>query len=533
MPPGLSALGIHGVSKRYDATRALDDVSFDVGRARVHALVGGNGSGKSTLIKVLAGAVRADPGGELVVGSDTVVLDTFDVARSRDLGLRFVHQDLGLFPDLSVSENLAVGFGFPTGLAGHVRRRELRASTLQVLDRFEIDAGPDELVGWLRPATRTMVAVARALQDCKGDERRVLVLDEPTAALARTEVSLLHGHVRRLRDQGHAVMVVSHRLGEVFEIADDVTVLRDGAHVATRRVAEIDEAELTLLITGGPHRFASADSSDSPAPAAPVALPDSSAPSAPSPGGAVALAVDHLGGGRIRDASLQLRAGEIVGLAGLVGSGRTELFDLLAGATRPTTGIIEVNGERVTFGHPHDAIAAGISRVPEDRLVDGTFPDRTVAENLSAGRVRRFFKFPIVRRGDELRDARHIIEGPLRIKVSGPTAPLWTLSGGNQQKVVVGRSLATEPTILLLDEPTQGVDVGARSELHERFRAEADRGMAVLVASSDFNELASLVDRVLVLRDGRIVDEVGGDGLTPERCWQLVHTADASVVDDE
>jgi len=423
---------------------------------------------------------------------------------ARDLGLRFVHQHLGVFTDLPVAENMAIGAGFPTGPMGNIHWKQVDRNTRDLLDRYNIRADPGTVLHDLRPADRTMVAIARALQDAQDDQPMVLVLDEPTAWLPAGEVNQLLDRIRSLREHGHTVMLVTHRLTEALETADNVTILRDGHHVETRHVEGLDEGSLARLIVGRSVEVGR------------------SAPSDPAQEGAPpVLQVEHLSGGPIEDVSFSVRAGEIVGLAGLLGSGRTEILDMLSGSMERTRGTVRLLDREVAFKHPADAINAGIAHLPEDRLNQASFPDLSITDNFTAPSLKRFFRPPTIRRNEERAAMSAAISGPLEIKASGPDALMWTLSGGNQQKVVVGRWLATAPKLLLLDEPSQGVDVGARQQIHGMIRQSAADGMAVLVVTSDFEELAQLAQRVLVLGQGRITNELTGGEITPDRCYEL------------
>jgi len=501
---GDAAVSLRGVSKTYGLAKALDDISFEMIRGKVHALLGGNGCGKSTLIKILAGVVTADPGGRIGIGDDDFEPASMTPEHARDLGLRFVHQDLGVFTDLTVAENMAIGAGFPTGPMGNIHWKQVDRNTRELLDRYNIRADPGTVLHDLRPADRTMVAIARALQDAQDDQPMVLVLDEPTAWLPAGEVNQLLDRIRSLREHGHTVMLVTHRLTEALETADNVTILRDGHHVETRHVEGLDEGSLARLIVGRSVEVGR------------------SAPSDPAQEGAPpVLQVEHLSGGPIEDVSFSVRAGEIVGLAGLLGSGRTEILDMLSGSMERTRGTVRLLDREVAFKHPADAINAGIAHLPEDRLNQASFPDLSITDNFTAPSLKRFFRPPTIRRNEERAAMSAAISGPLEIKASGPDALMWTLSGGNQQKVVVGRWLATAPKLLLLDEPSQGVDVGARQQIHGMIRQSAADGMAVLVVTSDFEELAQLAQRVLVLGQGRITNELTGGEITPDRCYEL------------
>lgn len=500
------ALALRGVTKAYGSTRALDHVDLTVARGEIHALLGGNGSGKSTLIKVLAGVVRPDAG-IVRSGDQECEARAITPAVARRMGMRFVHQDIGVFPDLSVAENLCIGRGYATGAARHIRWATVRAEAVARAVRFGLDVDVDAPVRTLAPARRTMLAIARALgdaDDTAGIAAGVLVLDEPTASLPDHEVQELHAALRRYAAAGHTILYVSHRLDEVLDVAHRVSVLRDGCHVATEPTAALDEAALVRLVLG--HDLAAA-----PAPAliSPVAAGDPPA-----------LAWRRVVAGPLAGVDLEVRAGEIVGVAGLLGSGRSELLRAAFGDQPLDAGTIEVDGTTVTLRGPADAMDHGIAYVPEDRSADAAFADLTVATNLSAAQVPRYWRGGRLRHRDEQRDATESIDR-YGIVARGGDATLATLSGGNQQKVVLARWLRRAPRVLLLDEPTQGVDVGARAEIHRLVREAAAHGSAVVVVSSDFAELASVADRVVVLAGGRIVATLTGDDLDPRRLTEL------------
>jgi ribose transport system ATP-binding protein len=490
------ALAVTQLSKTFPGTRALKGVSFSVGAGRIHGLVGGNGSGKSTLIKILAGIYQADAGGEIAVGDTTIPANSTTPELARSFGLRFVHQNGGTFPAMTVAENIAFGGNFPTR-AGAIRWRALRAHTKLLLDRFQIEASPDDLVGDLRAADQTMVAIARALQDEEdGQEDRVsiLILDEPTASLPEHEVEVLLSALRRYAAQGQTILYVSHRLEEILSLTDEVTVFRDGEHVITCPTSTLDEKSLIRHIVGRP--------------LSEVFATDNSAVEAET-----VLNVSDLSGGPLKGATFTVKKGEVVGIAGLLGSGRTELLEMIFGSRRPDGGKIELDGKVLDLSRPIDGIHAGIGFVPEHREADAAFLDMTVRENLSASHIQRFSRRGRLSHRAEQRDAIDSID-EFGIRTAGDKALMSSLSGGNQQKVIIARWLRNRPMLLLLDEPTQGVDVGARADAYASIREAVQSGMAAVIVSSDFEELASACDRVLVLRNGRFVAEVKEEQLT-------------------
>jgi ribose transport system ATP-binding protein len=495
------ALRLHEVTKSFAQTRALKAVSFEVQGGEIHALLGGNGSGKSTLVKILAGVYNAD-GGTVEVRGDRFRAEDMTPAAAQALGVRFVHQQPSTFPDMTVAENLSLGRGFETGVGRNIRWRTVRARARTVLARFGIDADPGQRLGTLGPAEQTMVEIARALQDQEGESDDILVLDEPTASLPAPEVKVLLDALRRYAADGQTIIYVTHRLEEVLDVADRVTVLRDGDHIATVPCEGLTHDALVELIVGR-----SVDS----------VFPEPRADRDRE----VALEVRGLRGGPVSGVDLTVRSGEIVGLAGLVGSGRSSLLRMVFGDLRPEAGEILLDGTPIAPRTPLQAMKAGIAYVPETRS-DAAFADMTLAENLSAASVPSYWRGGRLRAREERADTRRLIEA-FAVKAPGPGIAFGTLSGGNQQKAILGRWLRREPRVLLLDEPTHGVDVGARIEIYSTIRRAVDAGAAVLVASSDFEELAGLCDRVAVISGGRIVAEAKGADLESERLQHLAY----------
>jgi ribose transport system ATP-binding protein len=481
---GALALEAREVSKRFGGTQALDRASLLLRPGTVHALLGGNGSGKSTLIKCLAGVYRADSG--------IVRLPLFEgpaagvtPSLAHQSGLRVVHQDLGLFDGMTVAENFALDSGFPT-VAGRIKWRDLEKRVGQLLDEYEIPARPRDPVGRLRPAERTLVAIARALQDQR-DSEHVLLLDEPTASLPEHESSALLASIRGRAAAGQTVVLVSHRLSEVMEVSDEITVFRDGRVVGNLITADTPASAVVRLIAGrevvsgrtgarSPYRV------------------DESTP---------ALSLAAVTAGPVRDVDLTVWPGEIVGVAGLLGSGRSSLLRAVFGALPRSSGDVQVNGHELRSGVIAGALRAGVALVPEHRLSDAALTTMTVRENMSVSVLSSFWRL-WMRRGAEQRSAAELTQR-FQVKTAGVESAFMSLSGGNQQKVILARWLRRKPVVLLLDEPTQGVDVGAREEIYERVRDSAARGCGVLVSSSDHEELASLCHRVIVLEQGRIV----------------------------
>jgi len=498
-----AVLRVRHLSKTFGGTRALIDVDLDVVPGEIHALLGGNGSGKSTLIKVLAGVYAGDSG-EIQAGGRTARAGEWTPQDAFAAGLRFVHQNPGVFMDLSVAENIAIGHGFPTALGGRIRWRSLHERTRTLLSRFHIAAAPETPLGALGPAARTMVAIARALQDSEGASSGVLLLDEPTAALPGPEVDLLLDALRSYAADGQTILFVTHRIDEVLDIASRVTVLRDGQRVGSVPRAEISESRLVELIVGRllDHMY-----------------PDAVA----TTGEDVVLDLRGVAGGPVRGVDLQVRRGEIVGLAGLVGSGPSETLRLAFGLLPRSAGSVVLDGAPLRDLDPAAAMAAGVAYVPADRVAEAIFVAMSVRENLSAAEVHRYWRGLRLHHREEQRDAQASLRDFL-ITAASDSAPISTLSGGNQQKVILARWLRRRPRLMLLDEPTQGVDVGARAELWTLVRRAAAEGTSVLVVSSDFDELARVCDRVAVLRQGRVVAELRPPALDGNRLTELAYS---------
>ncbi len=525
------ALRVSGLGKRFGATVALDGADLALRHGTVHALVGGNGCGKSTVIKVLAGVHRADVG-RIEVAGRTWDASDYDPRTARAAGLRFVHQDLGLFPQLSIAENVALDAGYPTATGSRVRWGALHRRVAGLLEAYEVEADPRTPVGALRPAQRTLVAICRALQDQEADQRLVLVLDEPTATLPQHESDVLLEAVRRRADKGQTVLIVSHRMPEVLGVCEDFTVFRDGRTVAALVGRRPTEQDLVRHMTGVDPAVSSdralapgAIRSGSPAPRA-KQLRRGSSPAA-DPG--VVLSVRGLTGGPLRGVDLDVHRGEIVGVAGLVGSGRSSLLRTVFGELPPVSGSVDVRSADGPARPTQDIgsrMDAGVALVPEDRAGEAAFADLAVRDNLTVTVRRRYWRpWGMDTRAEEA-DAGALVDR-YGVRTASTAIPLAALSGGNQQKVVLARWLQRTPSLLLLDEPTQGVDVMSRADIYASVREAAAAGCAVLVASSDLLELCSLCDRVVVLRDGRITADVAGDDLTPDGLTALTQlTAD-------
>ncbi len=477
-------LQLSDIRKSFGAVRALKGVSFDLQPGEVHALLGENGAGKSTLIKVITGAHSPDDGTLTVAGES---LRSLTPSHARELGIACIYQQPALFPDLSVAENIGLRLKKTSAFA-KVKHAEQRALALDLLKRVGAEISPDAEVRELSMPEQQLVEIACAL----GSGARIVIMDEPTASLTQKEQHLLFGVVRDLRANGVGVVYISHRLEEIFALADRVTVLRDGESVGTHPVADLTEAAMIQLMVGREV----------------AAL----YPPAESEPGAVVLSLKNLGcsASGVRGIDLEVRAGEIVGMAGLVGAGRTELARILFGITPADSGQITLNGKPLTLSSPREAISYGIAYVPEDRRRHGVILEMPIAHNITMAVHPVLFPGTWLRFKAETDLAKDFIRD-LGIKAYGPDSPGGSLSGGNQQKVSVSRWLATKPKLLILDEPTQGVDVGAKSEIHKIIRNLAKEGLAVLMISSDLPEVLGMSDRIAVMREGTVTAVLPGD----------------------
>ena len=497
MPP--AAVSLENISKSFAGLKVLSAVNFDLQPGEVHALLGENGAGKSTLIKILAGLHRPDEGAIAVSGKPVA----FATPRAaHDAGIATVHQELLLFPELTVAENIFLGqaprlrWG---GLDWATMRRRARG-LLDSLDSHDLDI--DVRVATLSVANRQRVEIARAL----AQDARVLIMDEPTAALAEADVQRLMDIVRRLKARGVGIIYVSHKLPEIFALADRVTVLRDGQHVATRSIGEVTEASLVSMMVGRPL--------------------DRLYPKKAGESGAVALELRGVScRNLVRDVSLTLRRGEILGIAGLVGSGRTETALTIFGITPATAGEILLDGKPVKIASPEAARDLGIAYVPEDRGQQGLIKSQSIADNIALANLKRLMRGWFVDGGKVLAESKTAM-ARFGVKARGADQIVRELSGGNQQKVVLGKWLAATPKILIMDEPTRGIDVGAKAEIHLLMRRLAGEGMAILMISSELPEVLGMSDRVIVMNSGRIIASFGEGEVTAEAVGHaMAHTS--------
>lgn len=506
--PGPSLEADH-ITKTFGTVKALDDVSFSVRPGSVHALIGENGAGKSTLIKVLTGVYQPDAGTILLHGEDARFSRPAD---AQDAGISTVYQEVNLIPKLSIARNVYLGREPRTRL-GLIDTRTMDRKAQEVLDGFGLHIDVTADLETLGLGVQQMVALARAVTI----EADVVIMDEPTSSLERREVETLFGIVRRLRDAGKALIFVSHRLDELWEVCDEVTVLRDGRVVHTGTMAELDRRRLISLMLGRDieevaHQGATSfERTDTAAEVAPML---------------VVKGLDVTG--RLHDVSLSVRPGEVLGLAGLLGAGRSETVKAIYGALPTNSSEVDVDGHRVRRNSIHAAMDAGIAMLSEDRKAEGIIPGLTVGENIMIAVPGKVSRLGVISNARSRKLVQEYIDR-LHIKVSGPDQLASELSGGNQQKVLLARWLATEPKVLLLDEPTRGIDVGAKAEVQQLIDSLAARGFAVVLISSETEEIADGSDRAVVLRDGRIDGELDGAELTNQRLLQVLVGTDTAT----
>lgn len=493
-------ISIRNVGKRFNAVQALQDVSFDVLPGELHAVMGENGAGKSTLMKILSG-VYSQYEGELAFRGEIV---RFSGTRdAEEAGISIIHQELNLVEQLSVAANIFLGRESRRAL-GVLNQSEMDRRASELLNQLESKISPRALVSTLRIGDQQLVEIAKALSL----EAEILIMDEPTSALTEAEVARLYSVIDRLRQRGVTIIYISHKMDEVFRLADRITVLRDGQFVQTVAKTETDPRRVAHLMVGreiDPARRRRSIQD------APVVLETRSL-SLAWPG--------HSRGWRLQHINFQLHRGEVLGFAGLMGAGRTELLECLFGASSPApSGQLLVNGQSVQFTHPAQAMRAGIAMVTEDRKRLGLFAHMSVRENTSVCALSDFAQAGMILRGQEVAAVKSQIAA-LSIKTNGTEAAITSLSGGNQQKCIIGRCMLTRPNILLLDDPTRGVDIGAKAELYQLMEQLAADGVAIIVTSSELPELLTVSDRILVLCEGAITGEFSREEATEQRIME-------------
>jgi ribose transport system ATP-binding protein len=484
-------LEMKDISKTFPGVKALTNVSLTVYPGEIHALMGENGAGKSTLMKILSGAYQADPGGEIRINGQHVTIDGPLTARHH--GISIIYQELSLAPNLSVAENMLLGREHKSGPM--VDRRSMEKASQAILERLGVHFKATTKVSELSMAERQLVEIARALIA----DSRILVMDEPTTSLSSRETEALFKLIRQLRAEGLAIIYISHRMAEIYELAERVSVLRDGSYVGTLVGDEISAERLVQMMVGRDLSSFYKKEHD-----------------AHQSRGHVMFAVRNMGDGvRVHDCSFELHEGEVLGIAGLVGAGRTELARLIYGADSRTSGEVFLQGKRLSIHRPEDSINSGVVYLTEDRKHLGLFLDLTVRENVNVSVLWRDARMGgVLNLKSGKRRAAEAIRA-LGIRVAADVVPVGSLSGGNQQKVLLSRLLETKPKVLILDEPTRGVDIGAKSEIYRLIDSLARNGVGVIVISSELPEVVGICDRVLVMREGRLAGEVGGAGHPP------------------
>jgi ABC-type sugar transport system ATPase subunit len=501
---GIPVARLKGIRKFFGSTLAVDNVDLDLLAGEVHALVGENGAGKSTLMRTLAGMFSEYEGVIEVEGQAEKITSP---RRARRLGIAMVHQELSLVPELSAAENIFLGKEPGAAVPGFISRKKMKDSARDLLQMIGVDLDPGEKVGSLSVALRQLVEIAKGLSI----EPRVIVFDEPTSSLTAPEISDLFKAIERLSERGTAVVYISHKLDEVFSVADRITVMRDGKRVATDSVDQWTEAGLIKAMVG--RELSSL-------------FPHDHAPESET----VALEVKGLSRrGAFQDLGFKLYRGEVLGIYGLIGAGRTELSEALFGLSPASGGEVQIFSRSVKIRSPGLAKSLGIALVPEDRRGRGLVLMHAVSKNLSLPVLKSLSALGFVKRGRKRREVEKII-GDLGIQAASAGAPADTLSGGNQQKVVIGKWLMRPPRILILDEPTRGIDVGAKAEVHRLIDRLAAEGMAIILISSELPEIMGMSDRILVMRDGEIADEFSGREATAENLGAAAAGVDASSV---
>ena len=485
-------LEMRNVSKTFGSVKALTNVELTLYPGEVHALMGENGAGKSTLMKVLSGAYMPDPGAEILIDGQRVSIT--DPITSKSAGVSIIYQELSLSPNLTVAQNMYLGR--EVHRHGVVDRATMLGDVEPVLRRLGAQFTGSTIVGSLSIANQQLVEIARALHA----DSRILILDEPTTALSSRETDGLFSMIRQLRSEGLAMVYISHRMNEVYELADRVSVLRDGGYVSTLDREKLSPDSIVRMMVG--RELSSLYTKEH--------KPDFAHAH-------VVLEVKSISDGtRVKNCSLTLRAGEVVGLAGLVGAGRSELAQTIYGLRPRTTGAMTLNGRDFAPGSPQDAIDLGLAYLTEDRRGNGLFLDMSCRDNTNTGVLKRDAKWGVVLDLAKARQRSLDSIRELAVRVPGPEFPVGGLSGGNQQKVLLSRWLAIEPKVLILDEPTRGVDIGAKSEIYKIIDALAQKGVAILVISSELPEVIGIADRIIVMREGVITGEVGGTtGIQP------------------
>lgn len=489
-------LHCEAIDKIYPGTKALDQVSFDVYRGKVNVLIGENGAGKSTLMKIIAGIEQPSGGKMYMEGQEVSFRDT-SAARAKGIGI--IHQELSLFPNLTIAQNIYMNHEQKKGI--FVDNAAHTAGTQKVLQRLQHEMDPNTQVGDLRVGQQQMVEIARNLVE---DDLKILIMDEPTSSLSNQEVKVLFTIMRELTANGISIVYISHRLEEIMEIGDHVTILRDGKYVDEADVKDIQLSWIVTNMVGENKTYTRI----------PRKLDLKKQP--------VALKVEHLhlpkkgGGWLLNDVSFEVKKGEIFGIYGLLGAGRSELMECLMGLRPEHTGDVYLNGEKVDIKNTAQQIRRGMAIVPEDRQGTGLVQTMDIEKNTSLSNLRKYVRGLLLSKKAEDADVDRMIKD-IHIKVADKALPILSLSGGNQQKVVIGKGLLTDPQILLMDEPSRGIDIGAKTEVFDIIHEYADQGLTILVVSSELKEIMNIADRIMVLSNGvKTAEFIGNDELTED-----------------
>lgn len=482
-------LSMKNITKKYPGVVALNNVSIDFIKGEVHALLGENGAGKSTLIKVISGAIKNDEGNIVI---DDQIYDCMTPKISRGHGVEVIYQEYNLINTLSVAENICLG----EKTEGLVNYKYMREKVKKIFDKFNIDINPDIKVRDLSPALQQLVEIAKAISK----EAKVIVMDEPTAQLTLGEVENLYKIIRALKENGVTIIYISHRLEEIFEVTDRVSIMRDGQYITTVNTEQTNRKELISLMVGR-------------------ALTETY-PTRNCIKNDIMMEVKNISGLKNSDVSFDIKTGEILGLAGLVGAGRTELVRVIYGADKKTSGDIYIKGKKVKIKSPKTALSYGIGLIPEDRKNQGCFLRKSIKWNIAISNIREISKNGFVNNESELKQANEYKE-KLRIKTPTIDQNVGNLSGGNQQKVVLAKVLSTNSDIIIFDEPTRGIDVGARHEIYNLMNELVENGKSIIMISSDMEELLGMSDRILVLCEGKVAGEVFKEDFSQNRILEL------------
>ncbi|MEK4023739.1 sugar ABC transporter ATP-binding protein [Sporosarcina sp. FSL W7-1283] len=495
-------IAMSGISKSFNGNKVLEDVQFEVKKGEIHALMGENGAGKSTMMKILTGIYSRDAGEVWVKGEK---VEFKNAKEAEEAGIAVIHQELNILPDLTVAENFYLGNEQTFGKSGILKTKEMNRQAEEILSKLGLDIDARTVTRELSVGKQQIIEIAKAVSS----NAEVIIMDEPTAALTDREIETLFETVRSLQAQGVSFVYISHRMEEIFAMCDRITILRDGQYVGVRKIKETTFEEIVQMMVGRElgERF----------------------PKRSHDIGDVKMKVEGLThDGFFEDVSFEVRKGEILGIAGLMGAGRTEVIQSIFGYRKLTSGQIFIDGKPVTISNPLQAKKLGIGYVTEDRKSEGLILDFSVRDNMSLTNFDRISQSAIIRKGKE-NALYDMMSKRLRVRTSGPEQAVKSLSGGNQQKVVIAKWLGIEPDILFLDEPTRGVDVGAKKEIYSIINELAERGVAIVMISSELPEVIGMADRVLVMHEGQLMADIPKEDMTQERIMHFATGGDKVV----